>query len=308
MATRTAKSTPRALHEWIEEFLFCLEVERGLSDNTCAAYRRDCEAFAASLPAHLCVSPDLIGEPHLFQFIVGERERGQHVLSIRRSVSALKTFFRYLLAHGAIEDTPARHLDAPRLGFHLPSVLSVDEVDRLIEATEQFPSRYPRRDRALLELLYASGLRVGELTSLEVDSIHFRLGVIRCLGKGSRERIVPVSKRALRTVEEYLFEERPKLTRHHPSETLFLSRSGRALGREVVRALVQKNARLAGIQRDVTPHTLRHSLATHLIQGGADLRIVQEILGHVRVETTEIYTHLDRADLKKAHRRFHPRA
>lgn len=297
----------RSLEGMLEEFIASLDIERGLSDNTCQAYRADCRRFLESLPPELLSHPGRIDERRLFDFLVQQRRAGLQVASVRRAMSALRTFFRFLRGRGILEDDPTRFLDAPQTGSRLPTILSVEEVDRLVLATREAPSRYPLRDRSLVELLYATGLRVGEAISLSVRSIHRDLGIVRCFGKGSRERIVPISRRALETVDAYTVEERPRLARHGSSEILFLSRSGKPLGREVVRAILQKYARIAGIVSRVSPHVLRHSLATHLIRGGADLRIVQEILGHVRVETTEIYTHLDHADLKRAHASFHPR-
>ena len=301
----TPQATPLA--NLAVDFIRTLDLERGLSDNTCKAYEADCRRFLASLPPPLQQDATQICEKHFFDFLVTERERGQNVLSVRRSLSALRTFFGFLVGRGYLSEDPTRYLEAPKVGSRLPKVLRVQEVSQLMDAITEFPSRYPRRDKALLELLYATGLRVTEAITLSVENVHHDLGIVRCFGKGRKERIVPITKKALAAVSEYLEQERSRLLQQRSSDVLFLSRSGKPLGRETIRALVQKYARLGGIQRDVSPHTLRHSLATHLIQAGADLRVVQEILGHVRVETTEIYTHLDRADLKKAHAKFHPR-
>lgn len=298
---------PASLSGMLEEFLSSLEIERGLSDNTCRAYRTDCQRFLASLSPELLENPRRIDDRKLFDFLVEQRRGGRQVASVRRCMSALRTFFRFLRGRGILDDDPTRYLDTPQTGSRLPSVLSVDEIDRLIRASREHPSRYPLRDESLIELLYATGLRVGEATGLALDSVHRDLGIVRCFGKGARERIVPISHRALAKVDAYVNGERPRLAGRHGSKILFLSRSGKPLGREVVRAILQKYSRLAGVTSRVSPHVLRHSLATHLIRGGADLRIVQEILGHVRVETTEIYTHLDHSDLKKAHSSFHPR-
>jgi integrase/recombinase XerD len=292
----------------LEEFISSLEIERGLSGNTCQAYRTDCRRFLASLPPELIENPKRIDDRRMFEFLVAQRRGGRQVASVRRCMSALRTFFRFLRGRGLLDDDPTRYLDSPQSGSRLPSVLSVDEIDRLVRAAQEHPSRYPLRDRSLLELLYATGLRVGEAIGLSLESVRRDLGIVRCFGKGSRERIVPISRRALAAVDSYVNDERPRLAgRRRGSKILFLSRSGQPLGREVVRAIVQKYARLAGLTARVSPHVLRHSLATHLIRGGADLRIVQEILGHVRVETTEIYTHLDHSDLKRAHSKYHPR-
>jgi len=289
----------------VASFVAHLQVERGLSPNTYEAYKADCERFVASVPGGYAA--ERITEKEVFEFLVSERKRGREVTSVRRSLSALRTFFRFLVRERVLERNPARNLENPRTWERVPSVLQVDEVTRLLDAVRDHPSRHPLRDAALLELSYATGLRVGEITSLKVDSLRPDLGILRCIGKGSRERIVPVSKRSLEAVATYVEKERPRLIRRHPTDLLFVSRGGKPLGREVVNAFLKRYARLAGLPGRVTPHTIRHSFATHMIQRGADLRIVQEILGHVKVETTEIYTHLNKTDLKAAHRKFHPR-
>jgi integrase/recombinase XerD len=291
----------------LESFLTHLLVERGLSPHTCAAYRADCERFLAGLPPGSLSAPEHIRESEVFDYVVSERKRGRGVTSVRRSLSALRTFFRFLIRERVLETNPAHDLENPRTWSRLPSFLLIEEVRRLFEAAREHPSRYPLRDSAILELTYATGLRVGEITTLELDSLRSDLGILRCLGKGSRERIVPVSKRSMSSVKEYVEKERPRLVRRCKTDLLFVSRGGKPLGREVIAAFMKKYALLAGLPGPVTPHTLRHSFATHMIQGGADLRIVQEILGHVNVETTEIYTHLNKTDLKAAHKKYHPR-
>ena len=243
----------------------------------------------------------------MFDYVVSERKRGCGVTSVRRSLSALRTFFRFLIRERVVETNPARDLENPRTWARLPSYLRIEEVRRLLAAVREHPSRYPLRDSALLELTYATGLRVGEVTTLKLSSLRADLGILRCLGKGSRERIVPVSKSSMDRVKEYIDKERPRLVRRYQTDILFVSRGGKPLGREVVGSFMKKYALLAGLPGSVTPHTLRHSFATHMLQGGADLRIVQEILGHVKVETTEIYTHLNKTDLKAAHKKYHPR-
>jgi integrase/recombinase XerD len=288
-------------------FLEHLRLERGLSPNTLAAYEGDVRRFLESLPPDLLFAPGRIGEKQVFDYIVAERRRGRDVASVRRSLSALRTFFRFLIRERTTASNPAREIENPRSWVRLPSYLRPEEVRRLLGAVSEEISRYPHRDAALLELVYATGLRVGEVTTLRLDSIRPDLGILKCLGKGSRERIVPVSRSALEAVDRYLEKERPRLVRGTRTDLLFVSRAGKPLGREDVRAFLRKYAHAAGIASRLTPHTLRHSFATHMVQNGADLRIVQEILGHVKVETTEIYTHLSKHDLKAAHRKFHPR-
>jgi integrase/recombinase XerD len=291
----------------LASFLDHLHLERGLSGNTTVAYRADCERFIAGLPPNLVTAPGQITEKDVFEFLVAERKRGRDVTSVRRSLSALRTFFRFLARERVVERNPARGLENPRTWKRMPSVLQVDEMRRLLEAVRAHPSRYPLRDAAMLELAYATGLRVGELTSLKLGSLRPDLRILRCIGKGSKERIVPVSRRSLDAVDRYVTEERPRLARFRPTDLLFVSRGGKPIGREVVSAMLRKYALLAGLPGRITPHVLRHSFATHMIQRGADLRIVQEILGHANVETTEIYTHLNKTDLKAAHRKYHPR-
>lgn len=291
----------------VASFIAHLSIERGLSPHTCDAYRRDCERFVRGLEPGLLRAPRRIGEKEVFDHLVSERKRGQEVTSARRSLSALRTFFGFLVRERVVDKNPARSLENPRTWERVPSFLRVDEMRRLLEAVRDHPSRHPLRDAALLELAYATGLRVGELVSLRMDGLRPDLGILRCLGKGSRERIVPVSRRSLEAVDEYLRTERPRLVRRTCSELIFVSRGGKPLGRETVNAFLKKYARLAGLPGRISPHVIRHSFATHMIQGGADLRIVQEILGHVKVETTEIYTHLNKTDLKAAHRKHHPR-
>jgi integrase/recombinase XerD len=295
------------LSEYLRSFLVYLDVERGFSKNTIAAYAQDGENLIAALPAEVRSDPRLLREPHIFEYLVTERKRGRSVSSIRRGLSAARTFCRFLVRERVLTDNPATALESPRTWKHLPAVLDLREIERILAATETHPSRHPLRDRAILELGYATGLRVSEICSLTTDSIHRALGIVRCVGKGARERIVPISETALAAVARYEAEERPRIARRSKSSTLFLSRGGKTLGREVVRALLQRYARAAGVPGRISPHTLRHSMATHLIRGGADLRIVQEILGHVKAETTEIYTHIEKSELKAAHRRFHPR-
>jgi integrase/recombinase XerD len=303
----TANPAEHFLPRFLESFLAHLEIERGLSRNTCDAYRIDLKRFLQGLPANLLASPASIEEREVFDFLVAERRRGRSVASVKRSLSALRTFFRFLVGMGAARTNPTRNLETPRGWLRLPSVLQADEVRRLLDGVQANPSRYPLRDAALLELIYATGLRVGEAITLTLGSLRPDLKILRCLGKGSRERIVPVTQRAIEAVQKYLQAERPRLVRRRATDLLFVSRGGRPLGREVVNAQLKKYALLAGLPGKVTPHTLRHSFATHLLRRGADLRVVQEILGHAKVTTTEIYTHLSNTDLKAAHRKYHPR-
>lgn len=292
---------------WLRRFAVYLHLERGYSQHTVDAYLRDLRRFLSGLPPGALERPETITDTEVFDFVVSERRRGLKARSVRRSLAAVRTFFRFLIIDGCLEANPARLLETPRIGQKLPSVLEIHEIERLFRAVGEHRGRYPLRDRAMLYVLYGSGLRVSELTSLEVDDIHWELGVLRCMGKGSRERLAPLNRIGLDHLRAYHDEERPRLAAHTSSPTMFLSRAGKKLGREVVNSILKKNVERAGLTGQITPHTLRHSFATHLLQNGADLRVVQELLGHVKVETTEIYTHIEKSQLKELHRRFHPR-
>ncbi len=297
----------RDVSNHVPRFLAYLQLERGFSQHTVDAYRRDVGRFVAGLPVDARSEPETIGERQVFDYIMRERKRGLQARSVRRGLAAVRTFFRFLILEGTTTSNPARLLDTPKIGQRLPSVLQITEMERLLEAVEKPTSRHPRRDRALLHVLYCCGLRVSEALGLTTDNIHLELNVLRCMGKGSKERIVPITPKALAYLQEYIEVERPRLARHTGSDLVFLSRGGKPLGREVVSDILRRNVAKAGLSGRVTPHTLRHSFATHLLQNGADLRIVQELLGHAKVETTEIYTHIEKSELKELHRRYHPR-
>ncbi len=300
-------SLPTALAELVPIFLGHLDSERGLSRNTIDAYQGDLKRFSRCLPHDCRADVRLVREREVFQFLVQDRKEGRDPISTRRALAALRTFFRFLVLLGVSPGNPARLLETPRTWRRLPGVLNPEEVARLLEAVRTFPSLNPLRDRALLELIYATGLRVSEAVHLKLSSILWEIEVLRTIGKGGRERIVPLTRTAQGALRDYLEKERPKRAGARTADLLFLSRGGRVLGREIVAALIRRAALRAGIAGRVTPHTLRHSFATHILAGGADLRAVQELLGHAKIETTEIYTHIERSDLKKAHRKYHPR-
>ena len=291
----------------IEAFLDYLTVECGLSINTLQAYQRDLERFAAFLGPESDwerVEPDRI-----IDFLVAEKKapRNLAMASVSRALVAIRMFFRFLSGEGIIKRDPTEHLESPRLWQNLPEVLDRKAVDRLLAVPNAQDDRWPLRDRAVLEMLYATGARASEVADLTLESVNREIGYIRALGKGRKERIVPVGRRALEALEAYLAGERPGLDRRQDPH-LFLTHSGRRMGRETLWRLVKKYVVRAGISLRVSPHTLRHSFATHLLEGGADLRCVQEMLGHVDIGTTQIYTHVDQNRLKAIHRKYHPRA
>ena len=296
-----------AFRDKIDLFLDYLAVECGLADNTITSYHRDLCKFAAFLMGHGCddlakVSPDTV-----VRFMRSQKESGIDVNSIARYVAALKMWFRFLFMEGFLDRDAISVLDSPRLWRKIPDVLDPEDVGRLLAAPD-VSTLLGKRDRAILELLYATGVRASEVATLEMTSVNLDYRYVRCIGKGHKERIVPLGTKAVAAVRTYLAEVRGKLLRGRAAAQLFLSRVCRPLDRQHMWRLVKRYAALAGIAKRVSPHTLRHSFATHMLSGGADLRAVQEMLGHSSITTTQIYTHVDKDRLKSIHRKFHPRA
>lgn len=289
-----------------EQFGDYLSFERGLSARTVEAYKRDLRKLFEHLTSESVARPEDAAPEHVRTWIYTLREDGLAPASVRRARSAARTYFSFLLAEGYIESDPTEHLAAPPVERKLPDHLTVEEVGRLLEAPDPGHRLY-WRDRAILEFLYATGVRVSELTDLPLTHLDFDEGFATVYGKGSKERLVPVGTPAMRALGRYLADIRPTLDRGGGQGKLFLSVRGRPLRRESVWRVVRAAARRAGLHRDISPHTLRHTFATHIVEGGGDLAAVQELLGHVDISTTEIYTHVDREYLRDMHRRFHPR-
>jgi len=306
---RTGASAARAaspLRDAIDDFLEHAEVERGLSPNTVAAYRADLEGYAAFLEALGVSGPGAVTEEHVRRYARRRLERhSPH--SVSRLLSCLRTFHRYLAFSGVAGSDPTVRVVGPRSARRLPDVLSVPEIEALLAAVDTSGPRGVR-DRALLEVAYGAGLRVSELVSLEFSNLFLDEGYVRCLGKGSKERVVPLGGEAVAWVTRYRKTARPLLARAVQSDTVFLNARGGRLTRMGFWKILQRHVRAAGIRERVKPHTLRHSFATHLLEGGADLRVVQQMLGHSDISTTQIYTTVDREYLKEVHRSFHPRA
>ncbi len=290
-----------------EQFQDYLTFERGLSDRTLSAYMRDLGRWAAFLGERGVEAPSQVTPEELREWVFALKDAGLAPSSIRRAQSAVRTYFAFLIAEGAVDVDPTERLESPRMGRRLPDVLSREEVECLLDAPDP-DARLHWRDRAILELLYASGMRVSELVDLPLSALDLEEGFLTVFGKGSKERLVPVGEPALRAVRRYLAEVRPTLDRGGGQGRVFLNARGAPLSRTTVWTLVKESARRAGITRKVSPHTLRHTFATHLLEGGADLAAVQELLGHADISTTQIYTHVDREYLRDVHRRFHPRA
>jgi integrase/recombinase XerD len=283
-----------------------LQLEKTLSGNTAASYRFDLRRLAGYLAQH-CVSDLRSVTPEILSAYVRILyDIGFAATSIQRSVAAMRSFFAFAAAEGYVAADPTELLESPKASKTLPSVLSVDEIEAIIDAVD-LQSRFGTRDRAIIETLYATGMRVSELCAFTAEQLLDREGLVRVFGKGSKERIVPIGDSALYWIGEYLEKERGGVAKPHSGSTLFLNARGKGFSRMGIWKLVQKYAADAGVQKDISPHTFRHSFATHLLEGGADIRTVQEMLGHANIVTTEIYTHVDREYLKEVHRSFHPR-
>ncbi len=295
----------RSFH--LQVFEDALALEHGASPRTVEAYCRDVIRCAAYLREQGITTVHDITPAALRTFVYHLKDLGLAGSSIRRNISALRTWFRVLLAEGLVHADPTERLDSPQRWRTLPEVLSVDDVTRLL-AAPQLDERLAFRDRAMLELAYGAGLRVSEWIGLAVKDVLLEDGLVRVFGKGSKERLVPIGRSAIGAVAVYTRELRPVLERGAGKGILFLNGQGKPLTRMGAWKILRKYVELAGIEKSVSPHTLRHSFATHLLEGGADLRAVQEMLGHADIATTQIYTHVDREYLRSVHKQFHPRS
>lgn len=290
----------------LEQFRDYLALEAGHSVNTVEGYLRDLTRFATWLDQRGVTDPSKVTRKQLREFVYALKDLGLATASIRRQVSAVRTYYGFLLGEGRVELDPSDRLELPRRGRTLPGTLSVAEVEAMLAAPAA-DSPLAWRDRALLELGYGAGLRVSELCGLTLPDLALSEGLVRVLGKGSKERLVPIGRNVIGAVSVYLHQARPQLDRGKSRERLLLNTRGEPLSRVGAWGIVKRCARLGGIRKRVTPHTLRHTFATHLLEGGADLRAVQEMLGHADLSTTQIYTHVDREYLRSVHRQFHPR-
>jgi integrase/recombinase XerD len=292
-------------HLAVDPFLEYLVVERGLAQNTLEAYRRDLARYTDYLDAH---GRDLtrLDRADVPRYLLTLREAGLSPRSVARHLSAIRQFHRFLAREGGQQDDPTAHVESARAWRRLPDVLSAPEVERLLAATPRTPLEL--RNQAMLELMYASGLRVSELVGLRLGDPDLGVGIVRVTGKGSKERLVPLGDMAAESLKAYLSAGRPRLAGRRTSTCLFLGRHGGGLTREMFWQILKRRAREAGIRRRGTPHTLRHSFATHLLERGADLRAVQLMLGHADIATTQIYTHVSRAHLQDIYAKYHPRA
>ena len=308
----------------IQEFLNNLSVEKGFSDNTLAAYHNDLGQFeeylrtVASRPSHAGDTPDAaieaggvnwasIGKRAIINFVLSIKEKQYAPATVARKVAAVKSFFHYLLAEAIIRSDPTASLDSPKVGRSLPKAISEAAVDALLEQPAKDPAPEGLRDRAMLELLYATGMRVSELVSLNMDDVSLASGYVRCFGKGAKERTIPTHPAAIAALETYIQEARPRLIEAANEPALFVNHRGTRLTRQGFWLIIKEYALKAGIG-EITPHTLRHSFATHMLSNGANLRDVQELLGHANIATTQIYTHLSQDQIRSTYDRTHPRA
>ena len=292
---------------WLDEFLHHLAVERGLAENTLSSYHRDLHQFISWLTEKEIQAVELVRRNHIMAYLLGLQKKGRAPATISRQLAALKSFYHFLMQEGALQQDPTTNLDSPKLAKKLPHVMTPAEVDRLLSMPDA-ASPSGSRDKAMLELLYATGLRVSELMALDTAHINLDMGYVQCFGKGSKERIVPMGSMAAGCLNEYLEEGRKKLKKHPSEKALFINKRGSRLTRQGFWKILKKYVQNAGITREIAPHTLRHSFATHLLENGADLRSVQEMLGHADIATTQIYTHLTKSRIKEVYDKTHPRA
>ena len=292
--------------ELIDEFLSYLSVERGLSNNTLSSYKRDLSNFFGYIKKRRIVSIGKVTRQMITSFMLSEKDRGLSANSISREVACLKSFFKFLVRENKIKDNITSVIESPKLWKKLPSALDLSEVEKLLKAPN---IREPMgvRDKAMLELIYATGMRVSELINLKMDDLNMGVGFIKCLGKGQKERVVPFGSKAKEWLVRYLDKGRASFLKKKVSNFLFLTRLSRPMSRQMFWKIIKKYAVEARIKKDIMPHSLRHSFATHILERGADLRVVQEMLGHSDISTTQIYTHINKERLKSIHHKFHPR-
>jgi integrase/recombinase XerD len=296
----------------VDEFLTSLEVEKGYSENTRVAYKNDLGQFLDYLKTKAVPAPNdwsEVKKDHLVAYILSlKADREYASTTVARKVAAIKSFFHFLVAEGFIRDDPTATLDSPRVKKYLPRAISQEDVEKLLEAPGQSTEPRALRDRAILELLYATGMRVSELVALNEGDVDLPSASVRVIGKGDKERVIPIYDRAVQAIEAYVSKGRVRLLRDPEKKALFLNQRGERLTRQGLWLIVKGYVKVAGLKVPVTPHTLRHSFATHMLRGGADLRNVQELLGHANIATTQVYTQVSNERLREVYDEAHPRA
>ncbi|RFA37190.1 site-specific tyrosine recombinase XerD [Virgibacillus dokdonensis] len=295
------------LHDSAKDFFQYLRIERGLSDNTLTSYQRDIKHYIQYLKTIVGRNDwEEVTRTDMTKFLYSLKDNNKSSATISRHISSLRAFHQFLVRERIVTHDASLHIETPKKERKLPDVLSVKEMDALLNIPGTSPLQV--RNKAMFELLYATGLRVTEMITLRVSDLHLTMGFVQCVGKGSKERIVPLGNTAIHAVENYLQQGRKKLLKRQLTDTLFVNQHGKPLSRQGFWKILKKRALEAGINKTITPHTLRHSFATHLLENGADLRLVQEMLGHVDISTTQIYTHVTKTRLKDVYTSYHPRA
>jgi len=297
----------------IGNFLNYLTVEKGFSENTIAAYRNDLHQLAGFIEEEATKRGSIppwasFDRQSMLSYLLDLRQRNYAATTIARKVAAVRSFFKFMVAEGLIKANPIQDVRSPKIGRSLPKPISFSQVRLLIEQPGKLSTPEAKRDGAMLELLYASGMRVSELVSLNLGDVDLENGYVRCLGKGNKERVIPIYEQAVLAVKEYIEETRPQLVHNDDEKALFLNPRGERLTRQGFWQKLKGYAKSANLKSEVTPHTLRHSFATHMLSGGADLRSVQELLGHANISTTQVYTHLTTEHIRRTYEQSHPRA
>jgi len=299
--------------EDIGRFLTYLSVEKGFSDNTLAAYRNDLNDLASFAEGEAAKKSSLpswadFTRQGMLSYLLNLKERNYADTTLARKVAAAKSFFKFMVAEGRLKESPTENVSSPNVGRQLPKPISHADAMKLLDQPSKLATPEAKRDSAMLALLYASGMRVSELMSLNLVDVDTEGDFVRCFGKGHKERLIPIARRASLALKEYLEEARPKLVHGNVEKALFLNRRGERLTRQGFWQILKGYAKAAELKAEITPHTLRHSFATHMLSGGADLRSVQELLGHANISTTQVYTHLTSEHVRRTYEKAHPRA
>ena len=294
------------MKELIDTFLDYLSVERGLSHNTIISYRRDLDIYTDFLTQQAINALGKISKNDITNFMLNQKDKGIAANSIARRLAAIRMFHRFLARERILQNDPSNLIDSPKLWKKIPETLSLNEVEALISQPDP-RDKQGLRDRAILETLYATGMRVSEAVNLKLAAVNLDIGFLRCIGKGNKERVIPLGRKAIASIKRYLETSRPHFLKKKECEFLFVSRFGKKISRQSIWKIIKRCAKKSGIKKGIKPHILRHSFATHLLERGADLRSVQEMLGHSNISTTQIYTHINKDRLKSIHRQFHPR-
>lgn len=298
------------MRDSINSFLNYLTVEKGYSENTINAYRNDLMTLADFAEAETSSSSwTNFSRQNMLSYLLHLKERGYVATTVARKIAAARSFFNFMVSEGSIKVNPTENLESPSVGKALPKPIPINEVRLLLEQPAKLSTSEARRDRAMLELLYASGMRISELVALNMGDVNMEGDYfVRCFGKGRKERIIPLYEQVVNTIKEYVEKERPKLLHGKKDNALFLNARGERLTRQGFWQKLKEYAKTAGLDEKISPHTLRHSFATHMLSGGADLRSVQELLGHANISTTQVYTHLTTEHVRKTYDKSHPRA